>query len=441
MRSIEGICPQQHIDLIARESRNVRLPQTTRIRMFTLPPIARRAHIAPFIAMDVMRDAKALETGTLAREGRDIVHLEVGEPGAQTPPPIRAAAMNALAGERIAYTDALGLPRLREAISSHYKRQYALDVPASRVVVTTGSSGGFILAFLAMMDAGARIGIPAPGYPAYRNILAALGIIPVEIDCRAEAGHVLTAKAIEAAHAAHKLDAVLVMSPANPTGVLTPAGVLKDVAETCARLGVWLISDEIYHGLTYEGVAISEKVGAGFSPEIASNKRETTALAFSQGAVVVNSFSKYFCMTGWRVGWLVVPERLVRPLECLAQNLAISVPYLSQVAATAAFDATEDLEAIKAVYAGNRAILGAALPGMGLAPLPMDGAFYAYCDISRYSNDAMDFSRRALHEAGVAITPGLDFDPVEGNRFVRLSYAGSEAAVIEGVKRLKGWLK
>jgi aspartate/methionine/tyrosine aminotransferase len=384
--------------------------------MSSHPSLSRRAKIAPFIAMDVMRDAKAL-----ARDGRDIVHLEVGEPGAQTPRLIREAASRALADERIAYTDALGLPALREAIAAHYRRKYAVDVPASRVVVTTGSSGGFILSFLAMMDAGARIGIPAPGYPAYRNILQALGITPVEIDCRAGAGHVLTAEAIEAAHAAQKLDAVLVMSPANPTGVLTSANVLKEVAQTCQRLGVWLISDEIYHGLTYQG-------------------EEASALAFSPDTVVVNSFSKYFCMTGWRVGWLVVPERLVRPLECLAQNLAISVPYLSQVAAIAAFDATEDLEAIKAVYAKNRAILGEALPALGLVPLPMDGAFYAYCDISRYSNDAMDFARRALHEAGVAITPGLDFDPVEGNRFVRLSYAGSEAAVVEGVKRLRGWL-
>jgi aspartate/methionine/tyrosine aminotransferase len=384
--------------------------------MSILPPLSRRSSIPPFIAMDVMREAN-----DLARAGRDIVHLEVGEPGATTPRLVREAVARALEG-RIGYTDALGLPALREAIAAHYKRKYALEIAPSRVVVTTGSSGGFVLSFLSMMDQGARIGIPAPGYPAYRNILKALGIEAVEIDCRAGNGHVMTAKGIEAAHAAGKLDAVLVMSPANPTGVVTPAQTLREIAQTCARLGIWLISDEIYHGLVHAG-------------------EEATALAFSNEAVVVNSFSKYFCMTGWRVGWLIVPERLVRPIECLAQNLSISVPYLSQIAAMAAFDAEEDLETIKAGYAANRAILAEALPAMGLAPLPMDGAFYAYCDISRFSNDAMSFSRRALHEAGVAITPGLDFDPEEGHRFVRLSYAGSTHDMVEGMKRLKGWLR
>ncbi|MCA0405543.1 MAG: aminotransferase class I/II-fold pyridoxal phosphate-dependent enzyme [Proteobacteria bacterium] len=387
--------------------------------MSVLPPIARRAHIPPFIAMDVMRDAKGL-----AREGRSIMHLEVGEPGAKTPRLVREAAMNALEQDRIAYTDALGSPELRSAIAQHYKDKYGLDVPASRVVVTTGSSGGFILTFLSTLEAGQRIGIPAPGYPAYRNILKALGVEAVEIECRAAQGHVLTAEAIEAAHAQTPLNAVLMMSPANPTGVVTPASAIRAVADTCKRLGLWLVSDEIYHGLVY-----------------ADANREETALRFSEEAIIVNSFSKYFCMTGWRVGWLIVPERLVRPMECLAQNLAISVPYLSQVGATAAFRATEELEAIKAGYARNREILGNALPAMGLAPLPMDGAFYAYCDITRFSNDAMDFSRRALHEAGCAITPGLDFDPIEGHRFVRLSYAGSEATMIEGARRLKTWLR
>lgn len=384
-----------------------------------LPAIASRAGIAPFIAMDVMRDAK-----TLGREGRSIMHLEVGEPGAQTPRLVREAALHALEHERIAYTDALGAPSLRAAIAAHYKAKYGLEVPASRIVVTTGSSGGFILTFLSTLEAGQRIGIPSPGYPAYRNILSALGVEVVEIECDAGTGHVMSAEAIRAAHAQSPLNAVLIMSPANPTGVVTPSPALARIAATCAELGLWLISDEIYHGLVYADAS---------HPEVC-------ALEFSDDAIIVNSFSKYFCMTGWRVGWLVVPERLVRPMECLAQNLAISVPYLSQVAAEAAFRATEELEAIKAGYARNRAILAEALPAMGLNPLPMDGAFYAYCDISRFSNDAMDFSRRALHEAGVAITPGLDFDPLNGHRFVRLSYAGSESAVIEGARRLKAWL-
>ena len=381
-----------------------------------LPAISLRSRIAPFLAMDVMREAKSL-----GREGRGIVHLEVGEPGHPSPRPVREAAMRALEAGRIAYTEALGMSPLREAIAGHYRARYGLAVPAERVVVTTGSSGGFVLAFLATLEAGQRIGIPRPGYPAYRNILQALGIEAVEIATDAASGHALTASAIEAAHREAPLHAVLSMSPANPTGVLTPAPAVKALAETCARLGIWLVSDEIYHGLTYEG-------------------QEASALAFSDEAVIVNSFSKYFSMTGWRVGWLVVPERLVRPIECLAQNLAISVPYLSQVAALAAFDAIPELEAIKAGYAANRALLAEALPALGLAPLPMDGAFYAYCDIGRHSNDSMEFSRRALHEAGVAITPGLDFDRAEGNRFVRLSYAGSAADIREGIARLRAWL-
>lgn len=272
------------------------------------------------------------------------------------------------------------------------------------------------------MDHGGRIGIPSPGYPAYRNILQALGIECVEIPTGPETGFVLNAASIRAAHAEKPLSAVLIMSPANPTGVLTPASEVKAIAETCRELGLWLVSDEIYHGLTYAG-------------------EEASALRYSDDAIIVNSFSKYFCMTGWRIGWLIVPERLIRTMECLAQNLAISVPYLSQVAATAAFEAYEELEAIKASYTRNRAVLMEALPAIGLKPLPMDGAFYAYCDIGRFSNDSMAFSKKALHEAGIAITPGLDFDRTEGNRFVRLSYAGSEADIIEGVKRLKNWLK
>ena len=380
------------------------------------PVASQRSQIASFIAMDVMREAKAK-----ALAGEAIVHMEVGEPGAPSPRPVREAAMRALETSRIAYTDALGMPALREAIAGHYKHRYGLSVPPERIVVTTGSSGGFILSFLATMDHGARIGIPSPGYPAYRNILQALGIEAVEIPTTAATRYAMSAAAIEAAHAQQPLDAVLMMSPANPTGVLTLASEVEAIAKTCARLGLWLVSDEIYHGLTFEG-------------------REASALEFSDDAIIVKSFSKYFCMTGWRIGWLIVPERLVRPLECLAQNLAISVPYLSQVAATAAFEAYDELEIIKTGYAKNRAILMESLPAIGLAPLPMDGAFYAYCDIGRFSNDSMDFSRRALHEAGLAITPGLDFDRVEGNRFVRLSYAGSEADILEGVKRLKAWL-
>lgn len=381
-----------------------------------IPLPSRRSDIAAFIAMDVMREA-----ADLGRAGRDIIRLEVGEPGAAAPRVVREAAIRALEAGRISYTDALGMPALRAAIAGHYKHRYGLDVPPGRIVVTTGSSGGFIFTFLALMEHGGRIGIPSPGYPAYRNILQALGIETIEIPTGVETGFVLNAASIRATHAEKPLDAVLIMSPANPTGVLTPASEVKAIAETCRELGIWLVSDEIYHGLTYQG-------------------EEATALRYSDDAIIVNSFSKYFCMTGWRIGWLIVPDRLVRTMECLAQNLAISVPYLSQVAATAAFGAYEELEIIKAGYARNRAVLMEALPAIGLKPLPMDGAFYAYCDIGRFSNDSMAFSKKALHEAGLAITPGLDFDLTEGNRFVRISYAGSEKDILEGVKRLKAWL-
>ena len=372
--------------------------------------------------MDVLREAKDLGRIAAAQGKPGIIHLEVGEPGTPSPRPVREAAMRALEVGRVPYTEALGMPLLRERIAGHYKHRYGLSVAPERVVITTGSSGGFILTFLACLEHGGRIGIPSPGYPAYRNILQALGIEAVEIETTAAAGYALSAEAIvEAAHAKTPLNAVLLMSPANPTGVLTSASSVKAIAEACTRLGLWLVSDEIYHGLTYDGV-------------------EASALAYSDEAIIVNSFSKYFSMTGWRIGWLIVPERLVRSLECLAQNLAISVPYLSQIAATAAFDAYDEAEVLKAGYARSRARLMEALPRLGLPPLPMDGAFYAYCDISRFSNSSMEFSRKALHEAGLAITPGLDFDPQQGHRFARFSYAGSEADVIEGIRRLEGWL-
>jgi aspartate/methionine/tyrosine aminotransferase len=381
-----------------------------------LPAASRRSAVAPFIAMDFMAEA-----GQRLRAGEDVVSLAVGEPGAPPPRAVREAVKAALDGGRVPYTDALGLPALRERIARHYRDAYGVAVDPARVAVTTGSSGGFILSFLSMFDVGDRIAIPVPGYPAYRNILDALGIEVVELKTTAETRFAVTADMVARAHAEKPLKGVLVMSPANPTGVMMQPAAVRDLAATCERLGLWLISDEIYHGLTYGGAV-------------------TTAIAHSDQAVVVNSFSKYYCMTGWRVGWLILPERLVRSAECLAQSLAISVPYLSQIAGIAAFDAGEELEIVKAGYARNRARLAEALPALGLDLMPMDGAFYAYADISRYSNDAMDFCRRALREAGVAITPGLDFDRTDGARAVRLSYAGSEADIDKAVRRLQSWL-
>ncbi len=383
-----------------------------------MPALAERAaNVSPFIVMDVMSQAAAIE-----RAGGSVVHMEVGQPSAPTPASIRAAAARALDHGRIGYTQALGTDTLRERIARHYGEAYGVTVPAERVVVTTGSSGGFILAFLACFQPGARVAITAPGYPAYRNILTALGLEPVAIEVGPETRFALTPELIARAHAEKPLAGVLTMSPANPTGVVMTPEAIAAVAAECRRLGLWYISDEIYHGLTYEAPA-------------------TTALSADPDAIIVNSFSKYYCMTGWRVGWLVVPQRMVRTIERLQQNFSISVPYLSQVAGEAAFDATEECEAIKAGYAENRNYLLKALPQIGLGDfLPVDGAFYIYLDVGRYTNDSMAFCQSALQEAGVAITPGLDFDAGRGSRTVRLSFAGSLAECEEAVSRLGAWL-
>jgi len=383
-----------------------------------LLPAERASRVQPFIVMDVMSQAAAIE-----RKGGTVVHMEVGQPSAPTPASIRAAVSTALEHGRIGYTQALGTDSLRERIARHYADTYGVSVAAERVVVTTGSSGGFILAFLACFQPGARVAITAPGYPAYRNILIALGLEPVAIEVGPETRFALTPELIARAHREKPLAGVLTMSPANPTGVVMAPDAIAAVAAECRRLGLWYISDEIYHGLTYDQPA-------------------TTALAADDDAIIVNSFSKYYCMTGWRVGWLVVPQRLVRTIERLQQNFSISVPYLSQVAGEAAFDATAECEAIKAGYAENRAYLLKALPEIGLGDfLPVDGAFYIYCDIGRYSNDSMAFCRDVLNGAGVAITPGLDFDEGRGARTVRLSFAGSLAECEDAVSRLGGWLK
>ena len=378
-------------------------------------PSARSAAVAPFLVMDVMAAANRREAA-----GGAVAHMEVGQPGAPAPRKVVEAAHRALEIGRIGYTEALGLPSLRERIARHYRDAYGVSVPASRVAVTTGSSGGFVLAFLSMFDPGARLAITAPGYPAYRNVLTALGVEPVEIEVGPADGWVMTAAALEKAHAHRKLDGVLVMSPANPSGTMMNREQLAALAAACRRLGLWFISDEIYHGLTYERPA-------------------ETALAIDDDAVVINSFSKYYCMTGWRVGWMVLPERLVRPIERLSQSLSISVPYLSQVAAEASFEATEELEAIKAGYAANRALLLDGLPRVGLPDfLPVDGAFYVYVDVGRHTNDSMAFCKDLLEREGVATTPGLDFDTARGHRYLRISFAGTPEdcrATLEGLGR------
>jgi aspartate/methionine/tyrosine aminotransferase len=312
---------------------------------------------------------------------------------------------------------------LRKRIAQLYAEQYRLTVDPERVIVTTGSSAGFVLAFLSMFEAGDRVAVANPGYPPYRHILSALGCEPVLIETDAATRHAVTGDKLRASHARKPLAGVLVASPANPSGTMMTPQALADLIATAESEGIRVISDEIYHGLDYAVPA-------------------ETALRLSGNAVVINSFSKYFCMTGWRIGWMVAPEPLVRPIERLQGNLAISVPTLSQIAAQAAFDGRAELEAIKHGYEDNRRILTEGLPRAGLDTfLPVDGAFYLYGDISRFSNDSFDFAKRLLQDAHVAATPGVDFDPVNGNKFIRFCYAGSAADMNEAAERIGGWLR
>ncbi|MBO6901988.1 MAG: aminotransferase class I/II-fold pyridoxal phosphate-dependent enzyme [Rhizobiaceae bacterium] len=378
--------------------------------------LSRRGAAEPFHAMDVLAEANRL-----AGKGHPVVSLAVGQPADPAPQSVRNAARAALENGVIGYTDAMGIAPLRSAISRHYGVKYGIEVPETRIAVTTGSSAGFNLAFLAMFDAGDRVATVLPGYPAYRNIMNSLGLDVVEI---AHDGRgYLTAAQLEAAHREKPLNGVLFASPANPTGAAIPENELRELVETASALGISVISDEIYHGLSFVGP-------------------DCTALAVDPDVVVINSFSKYYCMTGWRIGWMVLPENLVRRVECLQQSLYISAPALSQVAAVEAFAATEELEQVKERYRANRALLTKGLPELGFRiAAPLDGAFYAYCDISRHSNDSMDFARRMLAECHVAITPGRDFDPGEGHRMVRLSYAGSSADMEEALSRIANWLR
>ena len=379
---------------------------------------SRRSEVPPFIVMDVMAAAAALEA-----KGTRIIHMEVGQPAQPAPKAAIAAAQAALAKGGIGYTECLGIPSLRARIARRYAETYDLALDPGRVVVTTGSSGGFILAFLALFETGDRVALANPGYPPYRHILSALGCEPVLIATSAETRWALTAKALIAEHRRKPLHGVVVASPANPTGTMIEADGLARLIAVAEAEGIRLISDEIYHGLDY-----------AFPAETAAN--------LSDRAVVINSFSKYFCMTGWRIGWMVVPENLVRTVDRLQGNLAISVPTLAQVAAQAAFDGKAEMEEVKHGYEINRRILTEGLPQAGLDQfLPVDGAFYLYANIARFSDDSLDFAKRMLNEAGVAATPGIDFDPVDGRHFLRFCYAGSADEMREAVQRIGKWLK
>jgi aspartate/methionine/tyrosine aminotransferase len=376
-----------------------------------------RSDVPPFMVMDVMAAAARIE----ATGGR-VVHMEVGQPAAPAPRTAIAAARVALDAGDIGYTQALGIPALRARIARHYAERHRVTVEPERIVVTTGSSAAFILAFLALFEPGDRVAVACPGYPPYRHILTALGCEPVLIEISESTRWSITVDALLETHRRTPLKGVLVASPANPTGTMMRADDLSRLIAAAEGEGIRFISDEIYHGLDY-----------AFPAE--------TAAKFSDNAVIINSFSKYFCMTGWRVGWMVAPAALVRPVERLQQNLAISVPTLSQVAAAAAFDGRDEMEAVKHGYEENRRILVEGLPQAGLTKfLPVDGAFYLYADVSRFTDDSFEFAKRMLEEASVAATPGIDFDPLDGKHFVRFCYAGSAADMREAVARIGHWL-
>ena len=377
-----------------------------------------RSGVPPFMVMDVMAAAARLEA-----KGRRIVHMEVGQPAVGAPATAIAAVRAALSGGPHGYTETLGIASLRRRIARAYFEWHGLDIDSERVVVTTGSSAGFMLAFLAAFEPGDRVAVALPGYPPYRHILTALGCEPVFIETGAASRWSITSENLLAQHRVRPLKGVVVGSPANPTGTMMPAPALAELIRSAEDAGIAVISDEIYHGLDYAFAAQS-------------------AATLSGNVIIINSFSKYFCMTGWRIGWMVAPPSLLRAIERLQQNLAISVPTLSQIAAEAAFDGRAELELIKHGYEDNRRILLEGLPRAGLDSfLPVDGAFYLYADISRFSDDSFDFAKRMLEEAGVAATPGVDFDPLHGRRFLRLCYAGTREEMREAVERIGHWLK
>mgnify|MGYP003639566643 FL=1 len=380
---------------------------------------SRRGQVPPFIVMDVLREANRREAA-----GEDILHLEVGQPSTGAPAGVIAAAEAALRGDRLGYTEALGIDPLRARIAQYYRDTHDIDLADGRVVVTTGSSGGFMLAFLSAFDAGDRVALADPGYPAYRNILSALGIEAVGVPASVADRYQPTPAALERiARETGEIDGLIVASPANPTGTMLPAADMAALVAYCEDRGIRLISDEIYHGITYS------MPGA-------------TALSHTANAFVVNSFSKYYSMTGWRIGWMIIPEDLQRSVECLAQNIFISVPTLSQRAACAAFDCTDELDENVARYAANRDLLLRELPKAGIDRLaPADGAFYIYADVSDLTNDSEAFCRRLLAETGIAVAPGTDFDPARGHASLRISFAGDTPTMAEAARRLQGWLK
>ena len=375
---------------------------------------SKRGNVDPFIVMDVMENARKAE-----EQGEDIIHMEVGQPGTAVPKIAQDKLIEKMKNDSLGYTVALGLPELRLRIARLYRDWYKVDIDPNRVVVTSGSSGGFILSFASLFDAKQRIGIGSPGYPSYRQILKAQDLEPVLIETSMENRFQPIAEDLKN----RNLSGVLIASPANPTGSMLNFESMEALITTSIDEKISFISDEIYHGIEYENKAIS-------------------ALQITDDCYVINSFSKYFSMTGWRVGWMVVPESHIRQIERLAQNMFICAPHSSQVAALHALDCNEELEKNLDIYNKNRELMKKGLEEAGFTKTsPPDGAFYIYADISEFSNDSLEFTQLVLKEAKVAITPGLDFDPARGNSTIRFSYARSTKDIIEGLERLQNFMK
>ncbi|MDY8110638.1 aminotransferase class I/II-fold pyridoxal phosphate-dependent enzyme [Fulvimarina sp. 2208YS6-2-32] len=380
-------------------------------------PSARSSAVEPFRAMAFMAEANRLRA-----DGCNVLSLAVGQPASPAPQAARDAAHAMIRQGRIAYTDAMGRIDLRRAIAGHYRHAYGVEIEPSRVMITSGASGGFNIAFLAAFEAGDNIALASPGYPAYRNIMRALGIVPVEIEVGPSDAYILTRDHLEAAFERAPFKGLLIASPANPTGTMTPPAEMTRIAAFCRETGVRLISDEIYHRLSF-GV------------------EERSALQDLDEAIILNSFSKYYCMTGWRIGWMVLPADLVKAAERLGQNIYISAPELSQVAGLAALGASDELDRVRDSYLPKRRMMMDRLPAIGFQAIaPIDGAFYAYAQVPQGFHSATAFAEALLAQCHVALTPGLDFDPARGDGFVRLSYAGDETEIAEALDRIAGFV-
>ena len=377
--------------------------------------ISNRSLIPPFIVMDVMRAANER-----AASGSDVLHLEVGQPSSPAPKKVIETAQFVLADDKLGYTDALGISLLREKISEYYRDTYGVNPDPERIVITSGSSGGLLLSFLSSFDVGDCVGMATPGYPAYKNMLKSLGVKVLEVPVDSKSHFQLKREVLD--KLSENLDGLIISSPSNPTGSMISSSGMRDLVDWCDRRGIRLISDEIYHGIVY-------------------GEQASTALSYGTDVIIINSFSKYFSMTGWRLGWMVIPESMIRSIECLAQNLYISPPSLSQMAAVAVFDCMDELNENVARYRINRDILLEKLPNAGLERFaPVDGAFYIYANVSHLTNDSRDFCKRMLSEIGVAMTPGIDFDGINGKSYVRLCFAGATQDINQAAARLQKWL-